>query len=844
MGTSTSSRTPKSAPLNSSPGPTQDAARLLGARHPLERSEGVGLGRVIGDLDLEDLGDPIAELMLFSECRTAADVRAVLREQTEIEAATMLDLVADADAFDVIELMRLREFSPVPDPRVSMPGGSALAVEIVAALMLSRGSRKPSATPREETRPHEQVAELHSRAKRLARLATYRQQFEARLTDHPLARVSAEYQGWVLNVRNLQYDHIRDDQEQHLFRHPVVERLMRERLGYSYDDVIAVRDGLKEGSSARMTNLRDKTADIMLQHQGTAAEDMPEDAIARFREAMIPFMFLPGERATFLASEIAAGANLNERTAAAVLDSYAQIFDATETAGSRVFDLLTGTNPFLTTPLIADGAGGFISTVNDPGLDSLRRVLERALAEHQSEMRRYDKQARQPVSESLAAESLSRVLGAPKHYLGFHYYAPKRGDSAATVNMECAAVQRVADRVEGDGLFLIDDVAIVLEVKAKSVATQARRGDLRRLESDLKATIGDANNQAIRLQSLIDQNRGLWLAPDSWLDLSHVREVRSVVVLLDDIGPLGVAIGDLQAAGLLAKHRPPWVTSLHDLTVISEIFDRPGEFLLYLRRRTDSGVATFYRGVDELDLFMLFLEGGLYVEGDPEEVRRAHKSVPSVRARDKRRHDDDAVGTMVLDRCEPLTTWYLREQIPESEPTPIKPTFNIAEEIIPLIDAITTRRDPGWLRCTADLLSLAGETQTRLMNGLEEARRRTVSDGSYHDMLLSFAGMWGHPALFIAVTRPEEQPSSRGRLSQYVRVKGYQLQADRAYGLLFDTDRHLLDFIYITDPPLADDALDQLVEEMRLQPVGTAARPVPPSARRATKKLRGRKKRR
>lgn len=93
-----------------------------------------------------------------------------------------------------------------------MLGGSALAVELVAAMLLSRSSRKPSDVPREETRPHEQIAELHARAKRLARLATYRQQYEAYLSEHVLARLASEYQAAVLNIRNPQYNHIRDEQ--------------------------------------------------------------------------------------------------------------------------------------------------------------------------------------------------------------------------------------------------------------------------------------------------------------------------------------------------------------------------------------------------------------------------------------------------------------------------------------------------------------------------------------------------------------------------------------------------------------------------------------------------------
>ncbi|MFC3688903.1 hypothetical protein [Aquipuribacter hungaricus] len=799
---------------------------------------------MLGDIDVNDFGDPAQELALFAGCASFADVRAVLREQVEIESSKMLALVSEADAFDVIELMRMREFPPVPDPRMIMPGGSALAVELVAAALLSRSSRKPSDVPREETRPHEQIAELHTRAKRLARLATYRQQYEARLSEHPLARLASEYQGAVLNIRNLQYDHIRDEQERRLFKHPVVDELMSQHLGYGYDDVVGVRDALKTLSAHRMTSLRDETGDIVLEYQGVSPEEIPAGVIARFRDAMINLMFLPGERATIAARELAEIGRLSEKQVLTVLSSYSQTFDSSISAGRRVFDLLTATNPFLITPLVADGAGGFASTANDPGLDSLRRILERALTPHQSAMRRYDKRVRQSVSESLAIASLERVLGCPALHTGFYYYAPKKGRTETEVNAECIDVNLVADRVEGDGLFLVDDVAIITEVKAKSVASQSRRGDVRRLESDLRATIGEANDQAIRLQRLIEVNGGVWLTSDSWLDLSQIREVRSTIILLDDVGPLGVAIGDLQAAGLLAEQRPPWVASLHDLMVIAEICDRPSEFLLYLRRRTDTEVATFYRSSDELDLFMLFLGGGLFVEDDPDAVRRQHPSVPPTRARDRRTRDESAVGTLVADHCQPLSEWYLRDQLPETVSQPSKPTFNLAQEIVPLVDMIAGLGETGWLRCTTDLLSLSGETQKRLMKSIRECRRRTSADGKYHDMLMSFAGTFGHPAVFIGVA-PETDDSiaHRTQLSQYIRAKSYQLQSDRAYGLLLDTGGSLLEFIYSTDPPLSDSRLDRLVMEMGLQPVGQTGRPTPPSARRSTKRLRGKGKR-
>jgi hypothetical protein len=239
------------------------------------------------------------------------------------------------------------------------------------------------------------------------------------------------------------------------------------------------------------------------------------------------------------------------------------------------------------------------------------------------------------------------------------------------------------------------------------------------------------------------------------------------------------------------------------------------------------------------------LGGGLYVDDDPDEVRRENVSAPPVKARDRRRRDESAVGTMVADHCQPLNQWYLRDQIPEFEPQPVKPTFNIAQEIVPIVDAIADLGEPGWLRCTTDLLGLAGETQTRLVKGIRECCRRTSADGNYHDMLMSFAGMWGHPTVFVGVA-PETGKSltCRDQLSHYVRAKAYQLQSDRAYGLLFDTEGDLLDFIYLTNPPGSDPGLDRLVEAMGLQSVGRASRPTPPSARRPTKRLRGKKKRR
>ncbi|WP_373140482.1 hypothetical protein [Mycobacterium marinum] len=279
-------------------------------------------------------------------------MRTILREQIQLEVDAMAALVQDADAFDVIELMRLRELGVATQ---AAPGGSALAIEIVAAVLLSRGSRKPSALPRDETRPHVAVNELHQRALRLMRLAQARQLAEAALNGDPLPMLAAEYQGAVMGIRNLQYSSVRDAHEARLFDNERAANLMQKHLGYTYPQVVAVREAIREVSSQRMTELRDGTAEIMLRNQGVPPGQIPAAEAEEVVSQMVALMFLPGDRATISANDVAPLAGVDDETALAVLTSFSQFFDSAVSAMDRVYDMLVGTNPFLGTPLVSDG---------------------------------------------------------------------------------------------------------------------------------------------------------------------------------------------------------------------------------------------------------------------------------------------------------------------------------------------------------------------------------------------------------------------------------------------------------------------------------------------------------
>ena len=423
------------------------------------------VARFLGNLDPAHLGDPLTEIGLFRDCGSAADVRGVLHGEVVAEVDEMLKLVEDADAFDVIELMRLREFPSVPDPNLEWDG-SALNVEIVVAMLLGRRSRKPTDTPRMDTRPHEAISELHSRAQRLGRLSIYRQQFEARLSDDPLAPLAAEYQGAVLHIRNLQHDSIREIHESQLFDNAIVAPLMAEHLGYTYPDVITVRNSMSQLGGDRMTRLRDDTGAIVMHHHGTPPDQVPDEAMREFMAAMVSFMFLPADRAVITAEDIAADSGADVEVVRAVLESYSQTFDDSILPARRVYDLLTSSNPFLITPLVSDGAGNYVETTTGVGLDSLRRIVETALT-GTKQFHNYDKKIRQVVSERLATSSLEKLLRTPPRLTGFTYYAPNDNETHILLSRDCASLKTVAKPVEGDGLFIVGDVAICVEVKGK-----------------------------------------------------------------------------------------------------------------------------------------------------------------------------------------------------------------------------------------------------------------------------------------------------------------------------------------------------------------------------------------
>jgi len=771
----------------------------------------------------------------------AARGPAVIRENV----VAILEAVENADAFDVIELMRLRETPIMLDGyRESLADQRPAAVELIALVLLSRGIRAPEGVDSKSANPAARISDFHDRCGVMLSLGQFMLLADGRDEKHgPLTTLAATYVGHDINVKFKQYAHVHDAINDALFATEHIGDLLLDSLGFSYEDFIAVRSAIRGVYLQRFFAARDTLGEIAQEWSDSGHADQPDDRIEQGRAAVHDLMFFPGRRAAFTASDIAAVCDVELARVEQVLQRFSVPFGAASDPVAAVESFLAGNNPFRNAALIEDHEGNYISLNVPIGTDCFRQVVEAVVKADAAKWKRYEKR-RVAVSEQLAVEHLETLLGTSAAHVNLKYFRPNPGIDVTQLSVDAVKITSIAEQTEADALFLVEDVAICVEVKGRSVSHQARGGHVQRLVGDLRATVGDATEQAFRLEGLIRANGGLWLEGQQWLDLTSIREVRSVAVCLDDMGPLGTALDELVRADVIKSERFPWIVSLHDLAIVAEVVDRPAEFLLYLRRRTESEVSLNFAAIDELDLFMLFLSGQLYVEPDPDRVREEFLGVPRPTGKDRHRYRSQAVPTRVMTHTDPLDAWvYFREGSSQEEAP--KPKFGSNAAVLELVDFLQDGRKPGWFRFAADLLNLANEAQEEVVQGIGNVIEATKRDGLPHTSFVAFAGAWGYPTLFVG-SQPAKMPRALAsqHLATYGITKKHQIQSDRALMVLVDERGAIRSVRYDNRRPAVDAELDRLATEMGLIPVEVMGRPVPPSARRATKRLNPGKKKR
>lgn len=740
--------------------------------------------------------------------------------------------VRDADAFDVIELARVRETPFTLDPyEERLADHLPAAIEVVSLILLARGHRVPDGSDPSRSNPGQAISDLHERVRELLTVGSFRL-FAAGDADEfgPLTSLAGKFLSHRLSVRGMQHLHVHDQTNDALFSSSHIGTLLEEAVGFTYEDFLAVRDGVATVHGERFFAAREEVLKHTERWRANGRKLTNDVERASSLRALEDFMHRPHRRATFSAQDVADASGVHHERVAEVLSQFSVGFGASFDPVEAVESFLSGDNPFSDANLVSDRDGSFVWLGLPIGTDSFRRVAEAALKSKPALWRRYERR-RSLASEEASIRQLERLLGTPATYTNLKYLRANPGIDVCALGQAAQDLNRVSEQTEADGLFIVEDVAVCVEVKGKSLSLSARQGHVQRLSADLRATVGDATRQANRLEEHIRANGGLWLEDHQWLDLSHVREVRSVAICLDDLGPLAIALDELVRANVIQEDRFPWVVTLHDLTIIAEVIDRPAEFLLYLRRRTESEVSMRFHAVDELDMFMLFLAGGLYVEPDPDLVAENFIGVGPASDEDRIRFRESSIPTQVGTHTDPLDAWiYYREGV--SDTPAEKPEFAGNRVLLDLIDTLQDGRKPGWFRFSADLLNLSEEAQEEYAATVDTLVRSAQRDGRSQRVMLAFPGAWGYPTLFVGTTSRSEPPSeSSARLATFAVSQKHQLNSDRALVVLLGPGGHIRSVRYDNSAPTLGQALDDAASLVRLAPPEVLARPVPPSAR-------------
>lgn len=631
--------------------------------------------------------------------------------------------------------------------------------------------------------------------------------FESPPSSAELAVVFRSVQREV-NLRNPVYPHMLLDTLLGLFGDAKVNDVCSEVLGFTGLEAVRVMEAVRtapisaiQQRFSRMTEARDASLPHLEafraeERDSTSAPD--PDAVRAAQELFDAVNDLTTnicEATVIDVSAVASSTGYEPTVVEAVLDVFT--LDSELGPDEALERFFRGDNPLRTAPIVADPAGRRMLVHDGLALPAVREVIETRL-KAAGRMTAYEDH-RGPWVEKAAIDLLERALPNARVYRSLNYFVPD--PRAPQPQLEPTDFTK---RVEADGLLLIDDVALIIEVKSVSLTGEARGGVARRLRGKLRDIITSAADQAGRLRDRILTDKRLRLDNGEWLDVSGVREVHTIAVGLEDLSGVTTTTTALLAAGVLRRDNIPWTVSVHDLRVVCELLDRPSELILYLRRRTQPETTWKYRAVDELDLFMLFLEAHFYFEPDPERLNADLPWSLAPRTGERRRHREQA-PQVVESRTEPLDAWYYAE---EDGSNAAKPRYNANDAILRLVDAITEGAEAGWLATCVALLSLNGPTQKKFGRFTKDLAKVVRQDGQHHSMTTLLGDDTGrHMLLVWACLGRHEQPAEAAEyLARYLKAKKGQTSAYRAACLIFDSRGQTLQQLLYDNTPVEQEA--------------------------------------
>jgi len=529
-------------------------------------------------------------------------------------------------------------------------------------------------------------------------------------------------------------------------------------IGFTVQDALALIEGIESLMLQRLLERHEKATQSEEEVRSYIHEQSPLLSLDELNHKAQDMMklwvcFALGDTISFTSQELAEETQIDVGRVQAFLERLSLSFGEVDPTYYRS---PAATHPLMTKPFVRH-AEYYLRPVKDLSYWSLRPAIEvllnpdnaGAVNHSQTLWARYDA-IRADYVEKKAIEYLSNALHPGRSYRSLKYWVTEHGQRK---------------EAELDGLLVIDSTLFLVEAKAGSVTQPARRGASASLKTDLQKLVGDAYSQALRAKKYIQETDQptFSLSDGSTVQVPKERIARIflVSVTLDALDAFATNISQFQDFGFFEESDFPWVVSLTDLRVISELVEFPSQFVHYLIRRlriNEHGRAQTY---DELDWFGTYLQNGLYFEDMLDE----QDAPDMIYVQPATTHFDDYYFYLTGQRKTPVS----------------KPTQPMPELMRQMLTELEVHRPSRYLEIACALLDMSFTTREDFIKTFLQQRERALQDQLLHDFTFRFEHEDTYiTCMFAPAKRTHEL---KRRLAAYCPLKKYQMKSNLWIGL-------------------------------------------------------------
>lgn len=743
---------------------------------------------------------------------------------------SILSSLSGISLLDTLSMLQVEQQDINTPDSATPPEYSLAALDILALIAMSSDIDTNNKTRNGEI----DTGKLRNLLYELIVEANYKSLEFVSLNYNPRNMISQLLKSHEATVRGRQYHSVSREINDFILNHPNIKKIWKANLGFTYEDLLLVREAIHENSSAKFYSVFsdiESIREIMNNFSIANLSEMEKSRVVKHFQNLTQQR--PSELHIFTNSEIIERTNLSSETIVKILDIFSiKKLDIDST--DAIIEYINGNNLVRRKSLLSIDDEKWYFYTEGILLDEIIKITESAIKEkYPSAWSKYSTN-RDRLVEDLAYSQLHKILGTKsKLYKSFKYRNPGTGnefDLASDSNQYTKT-----DFTEADILCIIDGVAFCVEVKAGGIRESSRSGNSLKLITDLEKTIKEASLQSQRLRKLIEINKGVWGEKNIWIDLSHIKEVHQFVICLEDLNSISPTLQSLVDSGVLVEDNVPWVVSISDLMVFTRILQRPHDFLRYIRIRTLPESIKLITAQDELDLLMWFIYGGFHIEIDPRRAYEIDEASPKPSKKDIKIFENQG-STYVHTFTGELDSYMYHDEDPLRYS--IKEIKISEQPLDKIINQIQKIGEKGWLRTSATLSRINHDTQNQILKHLESASLEVLATG--REKSFSF-NVWSHQhnTVFCFFIAPSITQKARLDFQNYLEIKKHWVKAKSAFGVLFDLRLNISSYIYFDNPYIYDKELDREARRRGYVPPEIIPRVKPPSKQR---KKRNKKK--